>query len=351
MLEKAKVTQNLAYLLRGFFAAPIISFLGRYGDIMRSSPESTFSASDFSNIKDRESLEMCFQYLVNIGLMTDDQTGRYGLTAAGWEVFRRANSFFVPHSYSAHMANLDKILLGVKDVKTMPVDRLENVIGSGITHLRYFPPAISYIRRECKAEVLVDIGCGDGGFLREVAKGTSIKSLFGVDLSEISTAETKKSLGEQGYSDLSVATYTCDARNVSEWSEPVKKFVGGRRAVISMWFLLHEISGGEKSVLVEFLRRVEEHFPGVDIIVGEVVRQSGDILRHNAINSLMPEYLFFHDLSRQGILSWKQYQSVIEETRYQIKFQRLFDEQRSCENEEREPSTLLWVLSDNKELQ
>jgi len=57
----------------------------------------------------------------------------------------------------------------------------------------------------------------------------------------------------------------------------------------------------------------------------------------------MPEYLFFHDLSGQGILSWEEYERISRKIPYEIFAERTFDELTS-EDGKRIPSVFIWLL-------
>jgi SAM-dependent methyltransferase len=227
------------------------------------------------------------------------------------------------------------------DVKC-EVERLENVIGSGITHLRYFPPAVSFLKRKVVFDIMVDIGCGDGQFLSTFLKSVPVKKAIGIDLSRLSTETTCKNLKEQ-YPDLDVTTICCDALDVEKWSRKVVDIISNKRIAISMWFLLHEISQNKPNILVDFFQKIHKVFPDASIVVGEVVRQSEKILLKQNERSLMSEYLFFHEMSGQGILLWEEYREVLKKIPYELALEKLFDE--ALDNEGTKiPSTFVWCL-------
>ena len=108
--------------------------------------------------------------------------------------------------------------------------------------------------------------------------------------------------------------------------------------------MLNEISRNQPKILIEFFRQIHDTFPAAPIVVGEVVRQSEDILLSNNVRSLLPEYLFFHEMSNQGILSWQEYKQVLNNSAYDLVIERLFDEAPDKEGK-KIPSTFVWCLT------
>ncbi len=341
---KREVVEDLVVLLRGFFSTPMISSLGRLGVLEAMRLAKSFTVEDFPNIPNKKLLRDTIRYFVRIGL-NEDLDGQgviYRASELGKEIFRRANSFYVPHSYFEYMYHYHELIQQVVPGVVCEVERLENVIGSGMTHLRYFPPAVSFLKRKVDFDVLVDLGCGDGQFLSTFVKEVPDKKVIGLDLSKLSTETTFNNLRQQ-YPSLQVSTICSDALEVKYWSHEVLRVSGKGRVAFSMWFLLHEISKGRVDILVEFFRQVHQVFPKAPIVVGEVVRQNEDILFKNSTKSLMPEYLLFHEMSGQGILSWHEYKEVLKNISYELLMERLFDEALS-DSGESIPSTFVWSL-------
>lgn len=341
---KRDVVEDIAVLLRGFFATPILSSLGRLGVLETMRTMKQFTVNDFVNVPNKKIFRDSLRYLTRIGLLEDiDGKGTtYQTSELGAEVFRRANSFYVPHSYYEYMNKYHDLIQDGQSKVKCQVERLENVIGSGITHLRYFPPAVSFLKRKTVFDVLIDIGCGDGQFIATFLKEVPGKKIVGVDLSNVSTATTAKNLKAQ-YPDLNITTVCCDALDVASWSKDALRFAEGGKVALSMWFLLHEISHNDPKILIEFFRQIRATFSNASIVVGEVVRQSEDILVANSAKSLMPEYLFFHEMSNQGILTWEGYRAVLSQIDYDLVVEKLFDEVIDA-NGKSNPSTFVWCL-------
>jgi len=295
-------------------------------------------------VKNHKLLQDTFNYFSRIGLIepVSPEMKRFRATKLGSEVFRRANSFYVPHSYFDYLYKFHEMIQNDEGAIIPEVERLENVIGSGITHLRYFPPAVSFLKRKASFDTLVDIGCGDGHFLSSFVAQVPGKKILGIDMSEISTNSTYSNLKAE-FPDVDLKTFCCDGSDVSKWSKVVLDFSGNKSVAIAMWFLIQEISKNDPKVIIDFLKKVREIFPQAPIVIGEMVRQSEEILLSNRHRSLIPEYLFFHEMSKQGVLSWNEYKEILSETGYRIEVEKLFDEVPNADGENI-PSTFVWCL-------
>jgi SAM-dependent methyltransferase len=341
---KRDIIEDIVVLLRGFFTTPIISSLGRLGVLrtMRLTP--SFTINNFPNINNKKLLLDTFRYFVRIGLLEniDDQGEAYRASDLGKEIFRRSNSFYVPHSYHEYLYHYHEMIQNQQEDVKCEVERVENVIGSGKTHERYFPPIISFLRRKVKCDVIVDIGCGDGQFLSNFLAVMSDRKVVGIDISRVSTEKAYNNLREK-HPLLDIAMVCSDALDVTNWSKEVINKAGTANIVISMWFLIHEISKGNPDNVVEFLGHIHELFPTTSIVIGDVISQPDDTLSNNNLRSIMPEYLFFHEMSGQGILRWDEYQEILKNISYDLIFENLFDAMHGNEGN-KIPSVFVWCL-------
>lgn len=342
-MYKSDVTQEMISLMRGFFAMPVISALGKLGVIDEMLSGKEFSYEDFSDAINKEILLKSFRYLTRLGLLqTKDLLAlSFNVTDLGREIFQRHRSFYVPHSYNAYMHSFEDLL---KDgvLRYEAVDRLENVVGSGLTHQRYFLPAVSFLKRRVQFDLLADVGCGNGYFLKEALRGTPVKNAVGVDLSPISVRVAEANLKKE-FSDREIIVLCSDAMDVEKWGNQLQRIAGDKRVVLSMWFLIHEISRGDLRTIINFLKTIYRFFPHSPIVLGELIRHPEEILAKERAVTIMPEYLFFHELSGQGILSWDEYQQILASIPYKILCERLFDELPDG-NGKVIPSAFVWCM-------
>ncbi len=322
---------------------PVIGTLGKLGVIEEMLRQEEFQCQDFTAVTNKEVLLKSFRYLSRLGLLQvrDPEKQFFKVTDFGREIFQRYRSFFVPHSYHSYMHSFEDLLKN-SAVDCSKIDRLENVVGSGLTHQRYFLPAISFLKRRVRFDLLADIGCGNGYFLKEALKVISVKSAVGVDLSQISVSVTENNLKKE-FPNREVSVICSDAIEVKNWGKQLKQIAGDRKIALSMWFLIHEISKSEPQRIIDFLKTIHGYFPKSSIVLGELVRHPEEILAKEHAGTIMPEYLFFHELSGQGILSWDEYQQILQAIPYKLSSERLFDE-LSDGNGAMIPSAFVWCL-------
>ena len=343
-MPESEVTEELTNLIRGFFTLPVLSALGRLGFFEALADKSEFTPQDFPGIPNKKLLQQSLDYLARLGLFECDPAfpDTYKTTWLGGKIFQRASSFFVPHSYHQYMSNYYSQLINGDGGKGT-VDRLENIIGSGKAHLRYFPHAVSHLKRRVQFERIVDVGCGDGHFLDFLLSNIPIKKAVGVDLSEIAVEETGGKLRKK-YPGHDIHLIQSDASAVENWAGKVAKISAGEKIVISLWFLVHEISRNDPQNTIRFLTQIHDRFPQAPLVICEIVKQDAKLMAGHRAGSIMPEYLFFHDISGQGVLSWKMYQEVLRNIPYELTHEKRFDEMKSGEGVE-EPSAFIWCLA------
>lgn len=351
MKARGEIIEDLVILLRGFFATPVISSLGRLGVLQQMRSGKEFKVDDFNQVNNHKLLTDTFSYFLRLGLIERSKNGAqtFLTTDLGFEVFRRANSFYVPHSYFDYLYKYHEMIQSPDGTVVPEVERLENVIGSGITHQRYFPPAISFLKRHAGFTTLVDIGCGDGHFLMSLIEKMPNMKLIGIDMSEVSTEATKANISSK-YPNVNLVTYCCDGSDINEWSRVVIENANPNAVAFAMWFFIQEISKNNPDLIVDLLNRIREIFPNAPIVIGEMVKQPEQILVENNHRSLIPEYLFFHDMSNQGVLTWDNYQRILAETGYQIGLEKLYDEVVGVDGQI-VPSTFIWCLTPERKMQ
>ena len=83
----------------------------------------------------------------------------------------------------------------------------------------FFKPALN-ILKNTEFDVIHDLGCGDGNFLKNINSKFKSKKLSGSDLSKVSIIETKKNLGPKN-----VSLIKSNALDIKKWvSWLIKKY-------------------------------------------------------------------------------------------------------------------------------
>lgn len=110
-----------------------------------------------------------------------------------------------------------------------------------------------------------------------------------------------------------------------------------------MWFLIQEIAQKDKKNVISFLNKIHKFFPSASLIICELVRIDSRTLSQNKDHSIIPEYLFFHDLSHQNVFSWQDFKDIFKKIPYKIEREYFFDEIQS-KNHNMIPSTFITCL-------
>jgi Methyltransferase small domain len=313
--------EEIISLLRGAFAAPVISFLGRRGYAeallsdglcLRELPTGVHS----------QALVAVFRYLVGLGLLEEAASHRFMPTELGRKVFERWGAFCVLDSYNGYFWDLDWTLAS----STLPhptVDRERNTIGSGQFHARKFFPLVLSHLEVTPYDHLTDLGCGDGTFIEQALKVRPSLSVSAVDLSEQAILLVQRRLSSRT-PPVACSSVVCNALEVSSWAPTVAANPAARH-LITIWFVLHEIFDGCLETLVSFFHQIHDRFPNATVAFAELFRLSAEELVSTRRTSIMPEYVLFHELSGQHLLTADQLSDLLSQIPYQVAYRRTLD--------------------------
>jgi len=330
--------EELVSFLRGFFACPVVSFLGRHGFTERLLAGGLRLDDSHS-----DALAAVLRYLVALELLEETETRCFRATALGEKVLKRFGAFCLIDSYGDYFHDLDWILPS-SSLPRPKVNRELNIIGSGQFHARKFFPDVYAHLASTQYDHLTDIGCGDGTFLQQATLVRPGLSVTAVDLSEQAIGLVRQRLSEH----LPLQKYSCvvcDGFDVDQWAQAVLA-PPRTRQLITLWFLLHEISNGSVERLVFFLKQIHAHFPTATIAFAELCRLSPEELVSHRHTSIMPEYLLFHELSGQHILREDELSKLITSVPYRLICRREFDP--ILYNSKLLPSSILCILAPKK---
>lgn len=178
---------------------------------------------------------------------------------------------------------------------------LHVAIGSGLTSQAFFFPIVIEIIRRRGYKHVVDLGCGDGTFLRVLASKIPGIRGSGIDLSPDAVDEGNERMREQGLADR-LRLYAGNLVDLEAHPEAIN---GADTA--TSFFVLHELSKrDDHQETIEFLGRFRSVLPGKDLIIVEPDRPSVSEMTKRPGPAI--EYYLFHDLSGQRTLprrTWK----------------------------------------------
>jgi len=165
-------------------------------------------------------------------------------------------------------------------------------VGSGLASSTVYFPILRQIIARKRYRMVLDIGCGDGAFLREVCRNVPDCEGVGLDLSPEAVAAGNQSLRKEGLSGR-IRLHVGDAMNIGGLRSELK----GVDAATT-FFVLHELCDNEANArALQFLRSFHETLPGIPFYVIETVRPDAKQMRKRPGPAI--EYFLFHDLSGQ----------------------------------------------------
>jgi len=335
----AKLTprEELVALLRGHAACPILSGLGEHGLLDRML-EGPFAATDFPAVAEARLFEAVLAYFVSLGLLrpAGGAPPRYEATRVGRTVFTRYGSCALIHSYRDYFSRLAGRIVGADDGAPPTVDRRVNVLGSGQLHARKFFPDAYRLLAGHPFRRLIDVGCGNGEFLAGLLEIRPDIEAVGVDVSEVAAAEVQARFGGR------VPVVVADGAGVAAWADALPP--GPEPLVVSLWYVVHEFTAGEVDRAVRFFLDLHARFPAADVILGEIVNLPPAVMAAGHVESIMPEFLLFHALSGQGVLTWEQHRQVLHQIPYRLLVEIPFDPLPDGEAGS-VPSSTIWHLS------
>ncbi|MFN4080323.1 MAG: class I SAM-dependent methyltransferase [Saprospiraceae bacterium] len=181
--------------IEGIIVGPTIVHLGMGGMFHKYFMEASFRAEEFH--KDPESFCVILDFLAELGWF-EEKNRTYRFTDKGLFFAQRAAAYGVTVSYIPMFRRLDDLLFGDPGVlfdvpegsPEIHVDREMNVWGSGGAHATYFKKVdeviMSLFNRpiEEQPKGVLDMGCGNGAFLRHVFEVIEQRTLRGEMLEE-----------------------------------------------------------------------------------------------------------------------------------------------------------------------
>jgi hypothetical protein len=328
MKTNINLRQEIITLIRGYFLTPVIANLAK---------NNFFKNKKFLKVNNY-SEKILVSYLKNLGFVKEYKN-KFIISKKGKKIFSRSGSFNIVNSYRDYLFNLDKILDNPKILSKINCDRKENVLGSGSTNYRkFFKPALGLLKKN-DFDVIHDLGCGNGNFLKNINLKFKNKELSGSDLSKISIIETKKNLNSKN-----VKLVQSDALNVKKWANwLIKEYDPKKQKIlVSMWFVIHEISKKDVFKIINFFKEIKKKIPEAKILIGEIIEPEKKLLEKNTLNTIMPEYILFHQLSGQGIFSYDELKFILNKIPYKCSKKIEIDNIRFKNKEN--PSGIVWLL-------
>lgn len=189
------VQKQILKHVEGMICAPSIVALGMSGMFHKYFMEAYFRPEEFH--KESKSFSVLLDFFAYLGWF-EKKKETYAFTNKGLFFAKRASAFGVTVSYSPTFRNLDHLIFGnpkvlwekAEGATELHVDRKMNVWGSGGAHGTYFKKVDEIIIDlfnqpiEEQPKGIVDMGCGNGAYLKHLYEVIEQRTLRGTMLEE-----------------------------------------------------------------------------------------------------------------------------------------------------------------------
>lgn len=174
-------------------------------------------------------------------------------------------------------------------------------VGSGLASMGFYFPIVVHQMKEAGYRRVLDIGCGDGTFLRFLCSRIPGIEGVGVDLSPDAVEAGNEQLAAAGM-DKRIRLYVGDAMEIGKLKKELEGVDGA-----ATFFVLHELCDQKENPrAAQFLSAFQSTLPGVPFHIVETIRPTPKEMRDRPGPAI--EYFLFHDLSLQkpiGREEWK----------------------------------------------
>lgn len=294
--------------IRGFYSTRAIIALLNVGLLDELEAQKTVNLAAFAEKQklDLHVLKALCDYLFSLRILHREGEN-YSLAPKGklaTQTMRGA--FTIAYAYEDVFYNLEALLKREKQYG-VDVNRRGEFVATGsgaVGKLLAFPMVADTLQRN-QFERVLDLGCGDGAFLRDLVTRNRGVTGYGVDLSPEGVAAGRRQV-EQAQLQDKVHLLVGDMFNIDAVAPQM-----GRIDAATCVYVLHEFLTASRERTVELLRKFKSTFPGVPLVICEVIRHTAEEMRRKP-GGIM-EIQIFHALSNQALFSRDEWKSVFNE--------------------------------------
>lgn len=307
-------------MISGFYSTRVVQALFNVGFFDALLREGRVDAEAFSEAKgvDREILLSLCDYLYALDLL-EKSGAEYTLTARGRAIAGPARGWFeAVYGYEPVFHALEDLLQKEKRYGDEVRRREEHVIRGSerVEDLIHFPLAVEIIARKGFKRVL-DMGCGEGTFLRRLCAADSEAVGFGIDVNSEAIERGRKAASEAGL-DARIHLSVQDFTKLEEAGTLPQDLDAA-----TFFLVLHERLHQGTEAVVSLLRSVRKALPGAPLLIFEVIRPSLEQMRRRPGMSV--QYLLHHELSRQRLVPMEAWEDLLKEAGLRVTEARRLD--------------------------
>lgn len=302
-LSKSK--QLNADTIRGHYATQVLLALINIGFFDEMASGQAVAVAGFAAREglDQSLLQALCDYAYELGYL-DQASGGYTLSETGKLVDQVLKGALLSvHAYADVFANLEP-LLRREIVYGEDVKRKSKyvAVGSGLSAKLLAIPVVTRLLLEAKRTRILDLACGDAAFLINMCSNSPRFTGYGVDIAPEAIAAGNADLARHGLAErvhLLVADMFAMETSFQE--------VAGIDATTCI-YALHEFLSDDNQRLLELLRKYRSRFPGVPLVVCEVIRHSPQELRRKPGGVM--EIQLLHSLSNQRLATRAEWHDI-----------------------------------------
>jgi phenylpyruvate C(3)-methyltransferase len=291
-------------ILSGYFTTRTLQTLFNVGLFDEIKAHGSVDVDAFAAEKnlDRDILRSLCDSLYSLSILKK-QGSRYSLEEKGRLLNDVARGWFEGvYGYEGIFHELEALLRKEKEFGRDLTRRGDFVArGSGEMEKWIFFPMVAEVVKRNHFRKVLDLGCGEGTFLRSLCQSDPDVRAYGVDLAPDAIAEGMERAKAAGLQDR-VQLFVEDISKLEKLRSRVAEI-----DMATVFFVLHEVLFRGADATVELLRSFRNAYPGVPLVVFEVVRPSAEEMRRRP--GMAIQYVLQHDLTHQklvGLEEWKE---------------------------------------------
>lgn len=298
-------------MIRGYFSTHAMFALLEVGFIDELLKKGAVSPQEFAQRQnlDAHVLDATCEAFYALSLF-ERADGGYALSDKGRDIVGTLRGWLeLTYGYDELFVNLTDVLRRKKVYGKDFYRRSDYVAkGSGeMENVLFFPLAIDMIKEAGYKKVL-DLGCGDGTFLREVCRALPDVTCWGIDLAPEAIEDGKVRAREAGLADR-IELMALDISKIQEAPESFRQIEAA-----TVFFVLHELLYTSDDRVVAFLKDFKRLFPRAKLIAFEAIRPTPEQLRGRPGISIF--YYYYHDLSQQKPTSREKWRELFAQAGY-----------------------------------
>jgi len=260
-------------------------------------------------------LHWLLHHLAGRGLL-EEQDGKLGLTARGRSLshaMNRGTFDLYVGGYGALLGNLAGLLRGDLRPGCPELARSGRHVGQGSEELAAVRvvPAVSKLLPAHGRRYLLDLGCGTGGMLMQLARIDEDLRGVGVDMSADALAQARRNAEAWKLADRLQFVRAEIGRDALSIEEDTAANVDA----VSAMYMLHEFGRDGHAGILKVLGEIRERFPGRLFIFTECLPPDTAEMSTNPPSTFSQlDYFTIHPLSGQGLpLPRDEWESLLEE--------------------------------------